>query len=160
MEPTKIDRLFAAKAVLKEAQKRVSELEAECKEELLEEYSTTGNDRKRSPMFGNEAGYLVIEQHEKKREVREYVADHGKVNAWLREAKPDYEEFAKDNLDVFCSWWLKTTGEAIPGFERIEIVTPATYIPKLTVKEKVVIPMLREANILEGVGRYLLGDGE
>ena len=160
MEPTKLDRLFAAKAVLKEAQKKVSDLEAECKQELLEEYETSGNDRKRSPMFGKDAGYLGIQIGEKKRDVREYVADRAAVEKWLKEAKPDFDDFAMDNLDTFCSWWFMQTGEAIPGFERIEVVTPATPVPKLVVKEKVVIPMLREANILDGIGQYLLGDGE
>lgn len=160
MEPTKLDRLFAAKAVLKAAQKKVSDLEAECKQELLEEYETSGNDRKRSPVFGKDAGYLGIQVSEKKRDVREYVADRAAVEKWVKEAKPDFADFAMDNLDTFCSWWFMQTGEAIPGFERIEVVTPATPVPKLVVKEQVVIPMLREANVLDGVGRYLLGDGE
>ena len=162
MEITKIDRLFAAKALIKTLQKEVDALESECKGELLEQYLEDGETtQKRSRFFGNKAGCLSISQGEPKKEVREYVADRDEVMEWFAEEKPDTTWYAKTHLDDFCSWWLRETGEAIPGFNRIEyIADPGMPTAKLTVREKVVMPILREQGMLEGSVRFLLGDGE
>lgn len=162
MEITKIDRLFAAKAVLKEAEKKVKELEAECKDELLSEYMQGGTDRKRSPFFGKESGYMGVTDG-KKSEVayRTYIADEEQVLDWMDDEHPDCEGFARMYLEKFCEWWLESTGECIPGFVMLEYETePTKPSVRLVVKEKVVIDKLRESGELDGIGQYLLGDGE
>lgn len=159
MEPTKIDRLFAAKALLKKLDAEVKILESECKGELLEQYLEDGETtQKRSRFFGTKAGCLSLTPGVSKREVREYVADSQEVIDWIDDEHPDTDAFAKSHLEEFCSWWFKETGEAIPGFNRIEYMSePGIPTVKLTVREKVVIPMLMESGMLEGSVRYLLG---
>lgn len=162
MEPTKIDRLFAAKAVLKAAEAEVKMLEAECKDALMDRYLEDGTDRVRSPFFGKEAGYLGIQEGKaSERKIRMYVADEQAVVDWMDETRPETDGFASDNLEAFCIWWFENTGEDIPGFNRIEYDTePGKPIAKLVVKEKVVIPIMRERGLLGGAGRFLLGDAE
>lgn len=162
METTLIDRLFAAKAVLKEAERKVKELEDECKGALLDEYRRDGTDRKRSPFFGKEAGYMgVTEGKQPETAVRMYVADRGEVLDWMDEVHPDCEGFARERLDDFCTYWFTNTGECIPGFNRIEYETePGKPSVRLYVKDGIVLGKLREQGELEGIGRYLLGDGE
>ena len=162
MEPTKLDQLFAAKAVLKDAGKKVAELEDECKAELLRKYGEDGTDRMRSPFFGTESGYMGVTAGKgSEREVRMYVADANEVLDWMDEQHPDCEGFARDYIEEFCKWWFVHTGEDIPGFNRIEYMTePGKPTVRLYVKEKVVLDKLKNANLLEGVGQFLLGDGE
>ena len=161
-EPTKLDRLFAAKAILKEAEANVKALETECKGELLDRYLEDGTDRLRSPYFGKDAGYLGISEGKaKEATVREFVSDAQKVIDWMDETRPETDGLAQDNLELFCSWWFAQTGEDIPGFERIEYAPePGRPIAKLVVKEKVVIPIMRDSGMLEGSAAFLLGDGE
>lgn len=162
MEPTKIDRLFAMKAVSKEIDAEVKSLESECKGELLDRYLEDGTDRLRSPYFGKDAGYLGISEGKaKEATVREFVSDPQKVVDWMDETHPETDGFAQDNIELFCSWWFAQTGEEIPGFERIEYAPePGRPTARLVVKEKVVLPILKQSGMLEGSVRFLLGDGE
>lgn len=162
-EPTKLDRLFAAKALLKKFEAEVKVLEAECKGDLLEQYEKDGmTTQQRSRFFGTKAGCLSLTPNDTpKREIREYIADVDEVLDWMDETDPDVYGFVRENLEEFCKYHFAKTGEMIPGFNRIEYVCGAgAPVIKLTVKEKVVLPILRESGLLEGSVQYLLGDGE
>lgn len=160
---TKLDTLFAAKAVSKEINNRVNALEMECKEELLREYRENGNDRKRSPMFGKEAGYIGIQQGRPSEHVTRFqLVDTDAFVDWMDEAKPETDTFAQANMAQFAEFWFHQTGECPEGCTVIEYESePGEPIAKLMVKEKVVLPMLQEnAGMLGEVNRLLLGDGD
>lgn len=159
---TKLDMLFAAKAVSKEINNRVGKLEAEVKEEMLEEYLENGNDRKRSPLFGKGAGYLGVQEGKPSEKVTKFqVVDPQAVIDWMDEQRPDTDCFAQDNLELFAKWHFEHTGECPDGCTVITYDSePGKPIVKLMVKEKVVLPMLQENMALSGeVNELLLGDG-
>ena len=159
---TKLDTLFAAKAVSKEINARVNELEKECKAELLQEYKESGNDRKRSPMFGKEAGYIGIQEGKPSEHVvRFQLNDPDAFVDWMDEAKPETDTFAQANMAQFAEFWFHQTGECPEGCTVIEYDSePGEPIVKLMVKEKVVLPMLQDnAGMLVEVNQLLLGDG-
>ena len=163
MEPTKLDILFAAKAVSKEIGNRVKALEDEVKAEFVEEYETNGTDRKRSPMFGSKAGCLTMKEGAKSERVRRFqMNDAQKVIEWMDEQRPDTDCFASDNLAQFAEWWFRQTGECPDGCTVIEYDSePGKPTPVLQVKEKVVLPMLAEDNLLSGeVNQLLLGEAD
>lgn len=163
MEPTKMDYLAAAKAVSKEINSRVKALEDECKAEFLAEYKATGTDRKRFPLFGNKAGYMGIREGKPSEKVTRFqMVDPQEVIDWMDENRPETDSFAQDNLAQFAQWWFEHTGECPDGCTVVTYDSePGEPTVTLTVKEKVVIPMLAENNLLAGeVNRLLLGDGE
>ena len=163
MQPTAIDNLFAAKAVSKEIDKRVKELEDEVKAEAIADYKSGGSDRKRSRIFGNKAGYLTIKEGKPSERVTRFqLVDVQEATDWMDGAKPDTDSFAQDNLELFCKWWFERTGECPDGCTVIAYETePGEPTAILSVKEKVVLPMLMENGELFGeVNQLLLGDGE
>ena len=164
MELTKVDKLFAAKALLKALEKEVKILESECKDELREQYMEDGKTtQNRSRYFGTKAGCLSLTPgKEPQRKVMEFVANQKDVDEWMNGLHEDvFFGYALDNVEDFCKWCFAQTGEVIPGFERIEYMSdPGMPTVKLTVRENVVLPMLMESGMLEGSVRYLLGDGE
>ena len=163
MQPTRIDNLFAAKAVGKEIDRRVKELEDEVKAEAIAEYKNGGSDRKRSRIFGNKAGYLTIKEGKPSERVTRFqLVDVQEATDWMDATKPDTDSFAQDNLELFCKWWFEHTGECPDGCTVITYDTePGEPTAILSVKEKVVLPMLMENGELFGeVNQMLLGDGE
>jgi len=160
---TKLDVLFAAKAAGKEINNRIKALEDEVKAEFMEEYEQGGTDRKRSTVFGKEAGYLTMKEGKPSEHVTRFqVDDPQKVVDWMDYVKPETDSFASDNLEMFAKWWFEHTGEMPDGCTLFEYDTePTKPTPMLSVKEKVVIPMLKANNVLSGeVNQLLLGDGE
>lgn len=163
MQPTKVDNLVAAKAVVKEVDRRIKRFEDEVKAEFIEEYKNGGADRKRSRIFGNKAGYLTIKEGKPSERVTKFqLVDVQEATDWMDEAKPDTDSFAQDNLEQYCQWWFERTGECPDGCTVITYDTePGEPTAILSVKEKVVLPMLMENRELFGeVNQLLLGDGE
>ena len=163
MQPTKVDNLVAAKAVVKEVDRRIKRFEDEVKAEFIEEYKNGGADRKRSRIFGNKAGYLTIKEGKPSEHVTRFqLVDVQEATDWMDEAKPDTDSFAQDNLEQYCQWWFERTGECPDGCTVITYDTePGEPTAILSVKEKVVLPMLMENKELFGeVNQLLLGDGE
>lgn len=160
--PTNVDLLFAAKAVSKEINSRVKALEDEVKAEFLEEYERDGTDRKRSPMFGKEAGWLTMKEGKPSEHVTRFqVDDPQKVIDWMDRERPETDSFAQDNLEMFAKWWFEHTGEKPDGCSLFEYDTePGQPTPALTVKEKVVLPLLKDNALSGHVNELLLGDGE
>lgn len=163
MQPTKVDNLVAAKAVVKEVDRRIKRFEDEVKAEFIEEYKNGGADRKRSRIFGNKAGYLTIKEGKPSERVTKFqLVDVQEATDWMDEAKPDTDSFAQDNLEQYCQWWFERTGECPDGCTVIPYDTePGEPTAILSVNEKVVLPMLMENRELFGeVNQLLLGDGE
>lgn len=165
---SKVDLLFAAKAVSKEMAARVRALEDECKAELADDYMRDGTDRRRSPLFGDGAGWLSVVKRDPepaRRERRFQLTDPQAAIDWMEEARPDTDTFASENLEAFARWHFEATGELPGGCDLVEYEVPA--VPAgvksvtLTVKEKVVLPQLAgDAALLGEARRLLLGDGE
>ena len=163
----KIDRLFAAKAVSKEIDKRVKELEAECKDELMEEYLRTGNDRRRSVAFGDKAGYLSVRKSEASAawdETSFRVLDEDELSDWMDRDRPDTDGFAAAHLPQFALWWFESTGECPPGCAT-EVIRHEAEPPKacgvtMSVKEDVVIPIMLDQGLLSSPELLMLEGGE
>lgn len=163
MEPTKIDLLFAAKAVSKEINSRVKALEDEVKAEFVEEYEKHGTDRKRSPMFGAKAGYLTMKDGSASERVTRFqLVNQDEFVDWMDENRPETDSFAQANMAQFAEHWFRMTGECPDGCTVVSYDTePGSPTPCLTVKEKVVLPMLSGNNLLSGeVNQLLLGEGD
>ena len=162
IRPTKLDMLFAAKAAQKEIAARVKALEDEVKAEFAEEYRAGGTDRKRSTYFGKSAGWLTMKDGKPSEHVRRFqCVDYEAAARWFDENRPDTDGFAADNLERFCEWWMAQTGECADGCTVIEYDTePGEPTPALTVKEKVVLPMLEGTELGAAAAEYLLGSGE
>ena len=162
MQTTKIDKLFALKAVKKKIDEEYKLLEGECREELLEAYRKDGTDRKVSPFFGSDAGKFSIKRTGGKdaETVRDFVlADDEKLAEWL-EANPDAAlRYAMLNAKDFARYWVNWSGEIPDGMEMTETHVEATP-PTLTAqvysfKPDVVLDKLG-GNVLDGVNELLL----
>lgn len=171
MQFTRIDTLFAAKAISKEIDRRVKKLEDEVKAAFVDEYKSGGSDRKRSRIFGNKAGYLTIKEGKPSERVTKFqLVDVQEATDWMDAAKPDTDSFAQDNLELFCKWWFEHTGECPDGCTVINYDSePGEPTAILTVKEKEVLPILVENGELPGevnqllfgeANQRMLGDGE
>lgn len=166
MEVTKIDKLFALKAVKNKVDEEYKLLEGECREELLEAYGKDGVDRKSSPFFGPEAGKFSIKLTGGKdaETVREFeMADDEKLADWLEENKGAALRYAMLNAKDFASYWVSWSGELPDGMEMTEThveATPPTLSAQVySFKPDVVLDKLG-GNVLDGVNELLLGEGE
>lgn len=159
---SKYERLYAAKAIMKEMDGEYKKLERECKEELLSEYREDGTDRKRSTLFGGKNAYMsVVEGKPSETAERFDVVDMQSLVDWMDETRPDTDPFAADNLAQFAEWYFRETGEVPDGCRLLTYQTePKEPTVRLVVKEDAVIPILRESGMLQGGFQLLLGDGE
>ena len=165
MKPTKIDKLFALKAVKKKIDEEYKLLEGECREELLEAYGKDGTDRKTSPFFGPDAGKFSIKRTGGKdaETVRDFeLADDEKLAEWL-EANPDAAlRYAMLNAKDFARYWVNWSGEVPDGMEMTEThveAQPAALSAQVySFKSEVVMDKLG-GNMFEKVNELLLGDG-
>lgn len=165
MEVTKIDKLFALKAVKKKVDEEYKLLEGECREELLEAYGKDGVDRKSSPFFGPEAGKFSIKRTGGKdaETVREFeMVDDEKLADWLEANKGAALRYALLNAKDFAAYWVNWSGEIPDGMEMTEThveATPPTLSAQVySFKPDVVLGKLG-GNVLDGVNELLLGDG-
>ena len=165
---TKIDKLFALKAVEQKVSEERKAVEYECREELLDALATDGTDRRTSPYFGPEAGKYSIKRMKGKpasKQVEFHLADDEAFAEWL-EANPNAAvSYAKLNAPDIGRWWLRNEGELPDGISMVEYEEPATpdtvTAQVYSFKSDVVIGKLADdGNFLEGANRLLLGDGE
>lgn len=159
---SKLDTLFAAKAVSKEINRRVRALEEECKSDFVEEYRRNGTDRMRSAVFGKEAGWLTMKDGRPSEHVTVFqMVDEREVIEWMDEARPETDGFATDNLAQFCQWWFEHTGECPDGCTVISYDTePTEPTPVLVVKEAKVLPKLKGNALAGEVNQLLLGEAD
>jgi len=158
MEVKKVDKLFALKAVEKRVKTEREELEAEVRNDLISQFAESGNDRMRSPYFGNDAGtYTYIPP--KDEEMTEWnLADWSKLADWLAKDPKAAEQFIFANFEQFGKWWLEQTGEVPEGIARVTFTTTKPGSTRLAVKDQVVFDKLG-GNFLEEVNQLLL-EGE
>lgn len=168
MEPTKLDRLFALKAVEKRAGEERKLLECECRDELLEAYRADGTDRRASPFFGPEAGKFSVKRVKAKpasEAVGYSVSDEGALDAWLAANAGSAVAYVRAHAAEFARAHFEGTGELPDGIGRDvyasegepERVTAQLY----GFKPDVVLAKLAEGGgFLERANRLLLGGGE
>lgn len=159
---TKFDVLVAAKATEKEFSKRVKALETECKEEFMEEYRSSGTDRKRSTVFDPKAAWMTLKGGKPSEKVTRFqLNDPDAFTDWMEENRPETDTFAQANMAQFAEFHFLQTGECPDGCAVITYDTePVEPIAALMVKEAMVLPALQEnPNLLGEVNQLLLGDG-
>ena len=166
METTKIDKLFALKALKRKVDEEYKLLEGECRQELLEAYAEDGTDRKVSPYFGSDAGKFSIKRTKAKppQTVVEFnLCDDELFAEWLEENHGAALRFAMLNAADMGMYWFNFTGELPEGISRIEVEEPG--MPEVltaqiySFKDDVVLEKLG-GNLFEGANQLLLGDGE
>lgn len=163
MQPTEFDYLVMARTAARKIDKRVKSIEDEQKAIFIDSYKENGTDRKRSLLFGKEAGCLYIREGKPSERVTKFqLVDAQEATDWMDETKPETDSFAQDNLELFCKWWFERTGECPDGCTVITYDTePGEPTAVLRVNDDVVLQALMENRELFGeVNQRLLGDGE
>lgn len=163
--PNKIDRLFAAEALIKKLMDLRDELKSECASELLQAYEENGDTQRRSQYFGKGAGTFSVAFSKPKpsEEKAEYhLADWEAFGGWLDDNPMAMARYLLVHAEEFGQWWLEQTGELPDGISRIAYMTeeePERAIGvRLAVKKDVVIDALRPqlpasvVGLLEGGG--------
>lgn len=129
MKPTKIDKLLALKAIERAIVDERKALEADCAEELVEDYLRDGTDRRTSPMFGPDAGKFSVKRmkgSEGQKVVQVDIDDYDAFLEWLMLNKSEAIEFAQANYISFARYLLQTAGEVPDGL----------FVNEVTVDEK------------------------
>lgn len=166
MNATKIDKLFALKAVEQKITDERKMLEYECRDELLEAFETDGTDRRTSPYFGADAGKFSIKRMKgtPAKEVTEYnLADDEAFAEWLEENTASLIAYAKARYMEFSKYHVEATGELPDGIAMVSYEEPGKE-PYVTAqvysfKPDIVIDKLG-GNFLEGANRLLLGGSD
>ena len=164
-KPTKIDKLFALKAVKGKVDEEYKLLEGECRQELLEAYDADGTDRKTAPMFPDAGKFSIKRTKGKKPEtvVEFNLCDDEAMAEWLETNQGAAVRFAMLEAADFGRFWFNFTGELPDGISRVEYEEPGTpdvlSAQVYSFKPDVVIGTLG-GNLLERANELLLGDGE
>lgn len=166
MQPTKIDKLFALKAVEQKVTEERKLIEYECRDELLEAFGADGTDRRTSPYFGSDAGKFSIKRIKGKppKEVTEFnLADDEAFAEWLESNVDAAMSFAKLHYADFARHHVESTGELPDGVSMVSYEEPGTE-PSVTAqvysfKPDMVLEKLG-GNFLEGANQLLIGDGD
>ena len=163
---SKIDKLFALKAVEQKVKEERELLEYECRDELLEAYAKDGTDRRTSTFFGPDAGKFSIKRFKAKpgKTVTEYnLADDEAFADWLADNPSAASRFAKLHAADLAEWWFDANGELTDGVSRVEYEeegTPERVTAQVySFKPDVVIERLG-GNLLEGANRLMLGESD
>ena len=166
--PSKLDKLFALKAVEKKVTDERKLLEYECRDELLAAYEADGTDRRTSPFFGPEAGKYSVKRFKAKPPIVnvEYgMADDEEFAEWLEANQGSAISYVKAHAVEFAQSHFDATGELPDGFTRVEYEEPGeperVTAQVYSFKPDIVLEKLAEhGNVLEGANRLLLGDGD
>lgn len=163
---TKIDKLFALKAVEQKVADERKLIEYECRDELLEALEKDGTDRRTSPYFGPEAGKFSVKRYKAKppKKVVEYnMTDDEAFAQWLDENVSHVIGHLILHYRDFVEAYFDGTGEVPDGIARVEYEEPGEperlSAQIYSFKPDIVIEKLG-ANFLEGANQLLLGDGE
>lgn len=162
---TLTDRYFAAKAIAKEVDSRVKELEEEVKAQAVADYKEGRGGQVRSPFFGKDAGYVTVIEGTPDREYKSLeVIDGEELANWMEEKDLDLDfmRFALEHASDFAKWYFDRTGEKPDGCDLLpHTVKGKEPTARATVKKDVVFRVLEEKRpeLMKGV-ELLLGDGE
>ena len=162
---TKLDKLFALKALEQKIVEERKLIEYECRDELLEAYRNDGTDRRTSPYFGPEAGKFSIKRYKAKpdKKVVEFdLTDDAAFAEWLDKNTDHVIGHLILNYRSFVGAYFEGTGELPDGITITEHVEPGEP-ERLTAqvysfKADLVLEKLGE-NFLEGANQLLLSDG-
>ena len=160
---TLTDRYFAAKAISKEVDSRVKELEEEVKAQAVADYKEGRGGQVRSPFFGKDAGYVTVVEGKPEHEAERFDVIDGEALAdWMEDEDLDFMRFALEHAAEFAEWHFRRTGECPDGCRLLRYTVEAKEpTARATVKKDVVFKVLEEKRpeLMKGVG-LLLGDGE
>ena len=165
-KPTKVDKLFAYKAVEQRITNERKALEYECRDELVAAYSEAGTDRLIAPMFPD-AGKFSIKRIKGKpaREVVEYnLADDVAFAEWLEDNVGSAISYVKANATDFARRHFEGEGELPEGISRVCYEEPATE-PTITAQvysfkpDEVFNKLAENGNVFDEVNRLMLGGG-
>jgi len=164
---TKIDKLFALKALEQKITEERELLEYECRDELIAAFNEEGTDRRTSPLFGPDAGKFSIKRYkaEPGKTVTEFeLVDDEAFAGWLEENQSAVFGFAKLHATDLAKWWLDSNGEMADGIEvttREEEGKPERLSAQIySLKPDMVLDKLG-GNFLAGANELLLeGDSE
>ena len=162
MNPTPIDRYFAAKCVKREvdAAYKVAESEAAI---YLDEARENGVNSLSSTYFGEDAGEYKRGKTCTKQVVEYNVPDIVDFEAWCMDNQVALVQYAKRNASDFGQWWFETTGEIPDGIARVDYEEPpkpkAPSIYRYN-HELVKAKLAEGGNLLEGANKLLLGGGD
>jgi len=163
---TKIDKLFALKAVEQKVTEERKLLEAECRDELLDAYRADGTNRRESPFFGPDAGKFSIKRYkaEPDKECVDYaLADDVEFADWLEDNIDAAVSYVKRHAVDFAEEHFGMTGELPDGTTRVAYTEPGKperITAQIYVFKPDVVLSKFDGNLLEGANRLLLGDGE
>ena len=162
MQPTPIDRYFAAKCVKKEVDEAYKAAETEAAL-FLDEARENGITSLSSKYFGEDAGEYKRGKTRKKQVVEYNVPDMGEFKDWCYMNLGALEKYAFAHASEFGQWWFERTGELPDGISRVDYEEP----PKLKAPaiyrydhELVKSKLAEGGNLLEGANGLLLGDGD
>lgn len=165
---TKVDRLFALKALESRIKDEREQLEHECREELVARYGAEGIDRMQSPYFGPEAGKYSVKRYKAVPDSTKldfYMGDDVAFAEWCEENLDAVVAYAKAHAADFAQWWMSRSGELPGGMDYEDVVVPGkpesisaqvySFNPDIVLEK-----LAYGGNVLEGANRLLLGDGE
>ena len=161
MQPTPIDRYFAAECIKKE----VDAAYKAAKEDAavyLDEAREDGKTSLISTYFGEDAGEYKRGKTRAKTVVEYNVPDLAEFVYWCSENRIALEIYVKEHASEFGQWWFENTGELPDGISRVDYEEPPHLkAPQIyrydheLIKQK----LAEGGNILEGANRLLLSDG-
>lgn len=162
MEPTPIDRYFAAKCVKSEVDKVYKEAETEAAI-YLDEARDEGKTSLISMYFGEEAGEYKRGKTRAKHVTEFNVCDTEELEAWAKDNAHTMMLFVVDNAEKFIEWLVHETGEIPDWVSTVEYDQPPTLKAPSIYRydhELVKAKLAEGGNILQGANRLLLGDGD
>lgn len=163
---TKIDKLFALKAVEQKVTEERKLIEYECRDELLEAFEADGTDRRTSPYFGADAGKFSIKRMKgtPAKEVTEFnLTDDVEYAEWLESNASTLIAYAKLHHAEIAKYSVDNFGELPDGIAMVSYEEPGKE-PYVTAqvysfKPDIIIDKLG-GNMLEGANRLLLGESD
>jgi hypothetical protein len=161
MEPTPIDRYFAAKCVKSEVDKVYKEAETEAAI-YLDEARDEGKTSLISMYFGEEAGEYKRGKTRAKHVTEFNVCDTGDLESWAKDNAHTMMLLFVNHTKELVEWLINETGEIPDGIARVEYdLQPTLKAPSIYRydHELVKAKLAEGGNILQGANRLLLGDG-
>lgn len=162
MQPTPIDKYFAAECIKREVDSVYKDAKAEA-EIYLDEARENGQTALVSTFFGEEAGEYKRGKTRAKRVVEFNLSDSQDLEDWVNDNTYTMFLFAKDFAEELGQWCLNNTGEIPNGIAYVEYEEP----PKLKAPQiyrydydRVKKMLAKGGNLLEGANRLLLSGGD
>lgn len=162
MQPTPIDRYFAAECVKREVDQVYKDAKAEA-EIYLDKARENGQTALVSTFFGEDAGEYKRGKTRAKRVVEFNLSDSRELEDWVNGNTYTMFLFAKDFAEELGKWCMNNTGEIPDGIAYVEYEEPpkpkAPQIYRYD-HELIKCKLAQGGNLLEGANRLLLSGGD